>query len=486
MIQPERIQFLNDRPARAGRYVLYWMQQAQRAEWNHALEYAVREANLRELPVVVGFGLTDEFPAGNLRHYAFMLEGLCELRSTLERRGMRLVVRHERPDRAAVALSQEAALVVVDAGYLRVQREWRTAAAAALACRLVQVETDVIVPVATASGKEEYAAATLRPKLQRLLPQFLQPVRSTPVRCPGLGLALGGLDWGPGEAGTGDRRAGSRSSLAPAGERILAALHMDRSVPSAPGLRGGAVAAHRRLRTFLAHGLAHYADERSDPAMDWGSSLSAYLHFGQISPLEIACRVQASAAPAAAKAAFLEELIVRRELSMNFVHFQPQYDAYACLPAWARASLERHRHDPRPVLYTEPELEAGRTHDPYWNAAQLEMVHQGRMHGYMRMYWGKKVIEWTAAPETAFEILLKLNHKYELDGRDPNGFAGVAWCFGKHDRPWQERPVFGQVRYMNAAGLERKFDMAAYLHRTGAPATDTTTTSSKEEHTHGG
>jgi len=196
------------------------------------------------------------------------------------------------------------------------------------------------------------------------------------------------------------------------------------------------------------------------------SHMSPYLHFGQISPLYIALQARrAREAPVEAREAFLEELIVRRELSMNFVYRNPKYDRYAALPAWARRSLARHARDARPYRYGPKRLENARTHDPFWNAAQREMTITGKMHNTMRMYWGKKIIEWSASPEEAFRRALYLNNKYELDGRDPNSFAGVAWCFGKHDRPWTERPVFGYVRYMNDRGLRRKYDMDAYLRK---------------------
>jgi deoxyribodipyrimidine photo-lyase len=244
-------------------------------------------------------------------------------------------------------------------------------------------------------------------------------------------------------------------------EKLLARLDIDRSVPPVSAFRGGYSQARKLLREFIDHKLDHYDERTNDPSLDFTSHLSPYLHFGQISPLEVALAV--AEAPGPNEEAFLEQLIVRRELSMNFVHYNPAYDTYDCLPDWAKATLAEHEKDPRPYIYSEDELEQAQTHDPYWNAAQLEMVRAGKMHNYMRMYWGKKILEWSPTPREAFETALRLNNRYELDGRDPNGFTGVAWCFGKHDRPWQERPVFGRVRYMNAAGLERKFKMDAYV-----------------------
>jgi deoxyribodipyrimidine photo-lyase len=205
----------------------------------------------------------------------------------------------------------------------------------------------------------------------------------------------------------------------------------------------------------------YYGQKGSDPGAHMVSDLSPYIHFGQISPVYIAREV--IRCNKAGKDAFLEELIVRRELSINYVYYNDFYAGYEALPAWARETLSAHKGDKRPYLYDLQSLERAETHDPYWNAAQAEMVRRGKMHGYMRMYWGKKILEWSPSPREAFSRALYLNNKYELDGRDPNGFAGVAWCFGKHDRAWPERPVFGKVRYMNAAGLERKFNMAAYV-----------------------
>jgi deoxyribodipyrimidine photo-lyase len=241
------------------------------------------------------------------------------------------------------------------------------------------------------------------------------------------------------------------------------ALGIDRAVSRQTFYVGGSAEAKSRLDDFVGGKLHDYAGKRSDPSLGIQSNMSPYLHFGQVSPLEVALRVRESAAPQEAKDAYLEELIVRRELSLNFVHFNPRYDSFDCLPGWAQSTLERHGRDHREYLYSLEELEAAGTHDPYWNAAMREMTVTGKMHNYMRMYWGKKILEWTPSPRGAFEAALRLNNRYFLDGRDPNSFAGVAWVFGKHDRPWAERPIFGKVRYMNANGLRRKFNMDDYV-----------------------
>jgi len=448
MIQPTRIKPLNGKEPRKGDYVLYWMQASQRAECNHALEYAVRRANELALPVVAFFGLTDKFPEANERHYTFMLEGLAEVRALLEKRSVRLVVRHAEPEKGVAALGTQAALVVTDRGYLRGQKAWRAAAAARLDCPLIQVETDAVVPVEETSAKEEYAAATIRPKIHRKLSDYLVPLKERRPAKSSLPLEIESLDVSD-TAG------------------VLSRLRIDRSVKASPFFQGGTFQARKRLRTFLSDKIGHFPDLRNNPVLDYLSHLSPYLHFGQISPLFVALKVRESNSPGAE--AFLEELIVRRELSMNFIQYNDLYDEFeGALPAWARITLEAHAGDPRPTHYSLADLEAGRTHDPYWNAAQFEMVVTGKMHGYMRMYWGKKILEWSSSAQEAFRTALHLNNKYELDGRDPNGFTGVAWCFGKHDRPWGTRPIFGSVRYMNDRGLCRKFDADQYVKKVQA------------------
>jgi deoxyribodipyrimidine photo-lyase len=444
MIQEARIKALNSRAVRKGRNVLYWMQASQRAEYNHALEYALLRANELRLPVLVFFGITDAFPQANERHYAFMLEGLRETQGALLARGIAMAIIHRPPHLGAVDLSRDAALAVVDRGYLSVQRKWRRYAARRMECPLIEVESDVVVPVETASSKEEYAAATIRAKINTRVDEFLTPLRARRATEPPAPVEREVLDV-------------SETRTA------LAGLKIDRSVGPVGTLHGGTRAAKRLLKTFIARRLDRFSEMRNDPTEAGLSDMSPYLHFGQISPVYIARKVKGAASPGTA--AYLEELIVRRELAMNFVYYNTAYASFRALPQWAQRTLARHSRDRRPYVYTRAELEGALTHDPYWNAAQDEMLVTGKMHGYMRMYWGKKIVEWTRTPEEAFKTVLYLNNKYELDGRDPNGFAGVAWCFGKHDRPWGERAIFGQVRYMNDKGLRRKFDADGYVEK---------------------
>ncbi|MBS0578175.1 MAG: deoxyribodipyrimidine photo-lyase [Proteobacteria bacterium] len=452
MIEPQRLIELNGAAERGGDYVLYWMQQSQREAFNPALEVGVAAANRLGLPLLVGFGLMDDFPEANARHYAFMLEGLADTAQRLRARGIGFVIRRGAPDAVALGLARQAALVVCDHGYLRIQKQWRTHVAAAAGTRVLRVEGDVVVPVGLAASGAQVGARTLRPKLAALRDRFLAPLRRQRPRRDAQDLQVRG------DVDLGDI------------PRLLGRLSLGRAATPVSGLRGGYTQARARLDAFIRTGLRGYVAARARPAEPQVSMLSPYLHFGQISPVEVALAVAAAPAPHADRDSFLEELVVRRELAANFVDNTREYDRYECIPAWAQRTLGLHARDPRPVLYSYEDLAAARTHDAYWNAATREMLATGYMQNYMRMYWGKKVLEWSASPREAYAVLLQLNNTYFIDGRDPSSFANVGWVFGLHDRPWPERAVFGNVRYMNAAGLERKSDIKAYARRWGAAA----------------
>ncbi len=442
-----RIKPLNQKGIQKGRFVLYWMQQSQRAEYNHALEYAVTQANDQGLPVLVVFGLTKSYPDANIRHYTFMLEGLAETKNTLEKRGIRMIIQEGHPPDVAFGQSLSAAMVICDRGYLKHQKSWREELAAKVSCPVIQVESDVVVPVGIVSRKAEYAARTIRPRIKKKMGPFLKKVPEVPLKVDSLSLQPIEFDL-----------------TSP--ERVAENLGVDNEVFAVtPLFRGGTSQARSRFGQFLRTNLDHYERHGNQPQTDDISHMSPYLHFGQISPVYLALEVIGSGADQNSKDAFMEQLVVRRELAMNYVEYTPGYDQFSAIPEWARKTLDEHRHDFREVVYSAYQMEKAQTHDEYWNAAMQEMKYTGFMHNYMRMYWGKKILEWSETPEGAFQTALYLNNKYFLDGRDPNSYAGIAWLFGLHDRPFRERNVFGKIRYMAASGLERKCDIRSYVKK---------------------
>jgi deoxyribodipyrimidine photo-lyase len=444
LIPEARLKRLNISEIKNKEYVLYWMQSSHRTDCNMAFNYAVSWADKISKPLVVFFGLNPLFPEANLRHYTFMLEGLRDVEAQLTEINVKLVVQKKSPELGVIALSKDSCLTVVDKGYLKTLKRWYKFAAANVSCPLIQVEDNVVVPIEAASIKEEYSAATLRPKIKRQIDKFLDTPKQHQPKKSSLDLKFDCVNLTNVDA-------------------AVSALGVDKSVNKAKDFHGGSREAAKRLDTFLKNRLFIFPELRKDPNSDVLSNLSPYLHFGQISPIKISTQVRSSDAPAEIKDVYLEELIIRRELAINYVTFNENYDSFEGLPNWAKLTLNKHKTDSREYLYTLEDLENAKTHDPYWNAAQNQMRITGKMHGYMRMYWGKKLIEWTKTAQDGFKTALYLNNKYELDGRDPNGYAGVAWCFGKHDRPWKERSVFGTVRFMSANGLKRKFNMDKYV-----------------------
>jgi deoxyribodipyrimidine photo-lyase len=446
-IQEERVQNLNESDVREGDYVLYWMQSSQRAEQNHALEYAAQRANEMGQRLLVVFGLTDDYPEANLRHYAFMLEGLKDAQEALDGRGIKMVVRKGSPDEVAIGAGKDASLVVTDRGYMRPQKRWREKVAGEVGCLVTQVESDVVVPVELASGKQEHAARTLRPKVGEYMEDFLVALTPTKVEQRSTDMQAEGLDL---------------SDI----DGVLDGMDLDRSVGALSHLyRGGNSEAKKMFRRFLRNSFDGYVEHRNQPQTDDVSHMSKYLHFGHVSPIWLALEARGSDAANDNIESFVEELVVRRELSMNFVFYNDDYDSFSNLPGWAKETLRKHKDDEREYVYTTKQLESAQTHDEYWNAAMREMVYTGYMHNYMRMYWGKKILEWSNTPEHAYKTTLYLNNKYFLDGRDPNSFANVAWVFGQHDRGWTEREVFGKVRFMSAGGLERKTKPEQYVEK---------------------
>ncbi len=440
----------SEAPNPAGTCVVYWMQRAQRGIDNPALDVAVDAANSMGKPVVVFLAPVPFYANANLRHFRFLNQGIPDIAAALGRRNVGLILRRF-PQHSLLRFCDQVnpALVVGDENPMREPEGWRRTAAQKLKVPLWTVDADVIVP-SKLLEKAQYAAHIIRPRLQAQLERFLVAPRNPSAH----------VDWIHPKT-----KLKSIASL-PADSDLTEGWQVDRSVSPVSQWRGGTAEAFRLLREFIEHKLRGYGTRRNKPEIDHTSRLSPYLHFGHISPVTVALAVDKSTAPKADKEAFLNQIITWRELAVNLVKFNPDYDNFACGEAWAHRSLAKHAADPRPVLYTERQLEHAETHDHLWNAAQMQMVNAGWMHNYARMYWAKKILEWTRSPAEAYRIAVRLNDKYELDGRDPNGYAGIAWALaGKFDRPWFERPIFGQIRYMSRASTGRKFDSSKYIRQ---------------------
>jgi len=424
-----------------GRCVVYWMRRSVRAVENPSLEIAIQAANALDKPLVVFFALVPVANA-NLRHYTFLIEALAEIPDELRKKNVAFVLRRYPHHSVAKFCSEvRAALLVTDENPLRGPEHRLQTVVRQLRIPVWSVDSDVVVPSKLIPGKQ-YAAHIIRPKLMRLRDEFLIAPRSAMAKIP----------WK------------HKLKSLPCELSVLDGMKTDRSVQAAPAIHGGTLEANRLVRHFVSQKLAGYPEHRNHPEDEGTSRLSPYLHFGTISPVTIAREVRNADAPNEAKEAFLDQLITWRELAINFVRHNELYDSIESAEPWAARTLAKHAKDPRPVLYTEKRLENAETHDPLWNAAQVQMVEQGWMHNYMRMYWGKKILEWTRSPAEAFQIAVRVNDKYELDGRDPNGYAGIAWAIaGKLDRPWFERPIFGQIRYMSGASTGKKFDSKKYI-----------------------
>lgn len=450
----ERIQIYKnfDLKIKEDSYVLYWMQQSHRVNYNHALEHAIHVANKESLPLVVYFGLTKKFPDANERHYAFMLEGLKEVAVELKKIGIMFLLIEKSPEKGIVDLLDKASAVILDKGYLNIQKKWRKEVIESLMDSdigyVAEVDTDLIVPVNIASTKCEYAARTIRPKINKLFDYF-----SLKFKLPEL-----------------EKKWATESSIEISDSvdleemdisDYLKNLEIDHSVKKSPIYRGGYSEALRLFDDFLENKLSHY--KLNSPILDASSRMGMYLHFGQISSLELYHRMndyllENTTIDKESVEAFREQLVIRRELAFNYVYYNEDYDCFEGMTdSWAYETMDKHQNDIRPYLYSLDDLMAAKTHDKNWNKVMDEMVTTGYMNNYMRMYWGKKIIEWTPNFKIAYQYMSLLNNKYFLDGRDANSFAGVAWCFGKHDHGWGERDVFGKLRYMNAEGLKRKF-----------------------------
>ncbi|MDD1756922.1 MAG: deoxyribodipyrimidine photo-lyase [Methanomassiliicoccales archaeon] len=428
-----------------GECVCYWMSREQRCEDNQALTFASEIADRLGLPVLVFFALAPKFIGAARRHYDFMLDGLTEVERELTGKGMGFRLLVGEPEKTVPDLISEVnpAALVTDFDPLRAKQAWKERAIREIDVTVYEVDAHNIVPCRFASNKREWGAATLRRKINALFPSYLR--RPPPIKMPkATWKEAQPVDW---------KKARSSVQAEDLGDLIT-------------WIEPGGKAAKKRLKAFLTHGLSGYPERRNDPTREGQSDLSPYLHFGQISALRVAWEVTRSEAPETSKKAFLEELVVRRELSDNFCLHVPDYDSVSGFPEWSKVTLDQHRYDERDYIYTAREFEEARTHDRLWNAAQREMVSRGKMHGYMRMYWAKKILEWSETPEEAMRTAIMLNDRYELDGRDPNGYTGIAWSIGGvHDRAWPSRKVFGKVRFMSYGGAKSKFDVESYIER---------------------
>jgi deoxyribodipyrimidine photo-lyase len=448
----ERVVQLNDaEPNPRARYVLYWMQMFKRVDDNHALIFAIRKANELKLPLVVYEGLKYYYPWANDRLHTFILEGVEEKRTAFEKLGVRYVFYLQKdkhaPRQTVAKIAKDAALIVTDDFPCFIIPGHNKTIAEKASVPVFAVDSNGVIPMSKFE-KEEYGAYTIRPKIKKLLPDYLKPLPAEKINIKAPDIKVDCPD-----------------TLVTAGNiaKLVSECDIDHSVKPSQVYHGGTANGRRRLKKFLTEILPDYETARNKPDRDGSSRLSSYLHFGFLSPLEIALAVADAEAPQSAKDAYLEELIVRRELSYNFTSHNDQYDSLDSLPAWAHKTMREHIDDERPVTYSLEQLEAGETHDELWNASQREMVATGEMHNYVRMLWGKNVIAWSRTYEEAFAALEHLNNKYCLDGRNPNSYAGILWCFGKHDRPWMNRPIFGMMRYMTSASTGKKFDSKKYI-----------------------
>ena len=422
--------------------VVYWMNRDQRVADNWALIHSIDLAKQRDSYTIVVFCLTPNVQNFIARSCNFMIEGLKEAEHNLSLKKIPFYLLQGDPIEVLPAFlkQQNASVLVTDFDPLRTYMQWKESVGRKVSIPIITVDAHNIVPCRIASTKQEFGAYTLRPKINRLLNDYLQDFPTIPIQ-----------------------RLPDTSYLHPA---VWPTTRSDgEEISPIDWIKPGEQAAKNALYSFIEQKLNGYSIKRNSPELEWLSNLSPYLHFGHIAPQRVALEVIKSDANPEEKEAFLEELIVRRELSDNYCYYNPNYDSVEGFPAWAKLSHNLHRMDEREYIYTRDTFEKALTHDTLWNAAQKELIRTGKMHGYMRMYWAKKILEWTQSPEEAQSIAIYLNDKYSLDGSDPNGYAGIAWSIGGlHDRAWFERPIFGKIRYMNSNGAKRKFDVEKYIN----------------------
>ena len=450
-----RVRSLNDAPVRRdGKYVLYWSQMNRRVESNHALAHAIELANAMQMPVLFYEALGCTYKYANDRLHTFVLEAVVETQKRARAFGLGYVfhLRKRRADSndALYRLAAQAAALVTDDYPTFFAPLHNASVPSKIGIPYLAVDSSCIVPM-NLMEKREYAAYTIRPKIKKLLPRFLHRFTTPAVR----------VRW---NLETGSNFHTDIDNVA----ELVAACEIDHTVRPSTAFHGGRKTVEKALKHFVEQNLRRYASGRNEPAAHATSDMSPYLHFGQIGALEVAMAVKEYADEHKLIAdEYLEELIVRRELAYNFAKFSPNPEAFENLPDWAQKTLAKHAGDARSPVYTREEFEQARTHDALWNAAQKEMLFRGKIHGYYRMYWGKKIIEWSATCEDALATMIYLHDRYALDGRDPATYTNILWCFGLHDRPWTERPIFGMIRWMSIDGMKRKTDVDSYLREIG-------------------
>jgi len=424
--------------------IVYWMSRDQRVHDNWALIFAQQLAIEKSRPLIVIFNLVSDFLEATLRQYGFMLKGLKELEIELAKYNIPFILLSGKPEFEIPEFIKKnnTSVLVTDFDPLKIKRIWKREVAKKIEIPFYEVDAHNIVPCLIVSNKTEFAAYTIRPKIHKLLPEYLDEFPTVKKMKIIESVTSDKIEW----------------------EKVINSLKINREVKEVDWLKPGESAASLMLKHFLENKFDRYSVDRNDPNKNGMSNLSPYLHFGQISAQRVAVTNQQLYPTAPSSNAFLEELIVRKELSDNFCYYNQKYDSFEGFHDWAKATLNRHRKVKREFKYSLQEFEQVATHEDLWNAAQSELLFKGKMHGYMRMYWAKKILEWSESPEEALKIAIYLNDKYELDGRDPNGYVGCAWSIGGvHDRAWKERPVFGKIRYMNRNGALRKFDVDSYV-----------------------
>lgn len=426
--------------------VAYWMSRDQRVQDNWAFILSQEIAMKGKAPLIVIFCLVPQFLDAAMRQYAFMLSGLKKVSEGLNALNIPFFLLTGEPaDVLPGFISRHAiSALVTDFDPLHIKRQWKADVVKSIMIPFFEVDAHNIVPYNIISSKQEYSARTIRSKFRKLLPVFLDNFPKA-QKHP--------FPW-------------TKDAPLIRWEGVAQSLSVDGAVKEVGWITPGEDSGRKMLEDFIQKKLENYEAERNDPTRQGQSNLSPYLHFGQLSAQRVALEVAKGSLPEQATTSFLEELIVRRELSDNFCFYNSRYDCFDGFPEWAQSTLNDHRKDRRPYLYAREELECARTHDDLWNACQMELVKRGKMHGYLRMYWAKKILEWTASPEEAIGAAIYLNDRYELDGRDPNGYVGIAWSIGGvHDRAWTERSVFGKIRYMSYNGCKSKFNVKAYIER---------------------